>query len=72
MAQLPQWEYRLETFGSFLRGPNDEEMEAILNEWGEEGWEVISARSVENTSKVAILAKRPLTDSVKRRRSLPV
>lgn len=72
MTQLTQWEYRVETFGAFLHGVKDEELETILNEWGEEGWEVISARGIENTSKVSILAKRPLTRSVRRRRTLPV
>ena len=66
------WEYRVRTFGTFFRGVKDEELEAILNEWGMEGWEVISARGIENTSKVTLLAKRPLTSSVRRRRSLPV
>lgn len=72
MAETTQWEYRVQTFGTFFSGLKDEELEATLNEWGMEGWEVISARSIENTSKVVILAKRPLTASVRRHRSFPV
>lgn len=69
---MTQWEYRIKTFGAVLRGARDEELEAILNEWGAEGWEVINAHRVENTSKVTILAKRPLSDRVRRQRSFPV
>ena len=72
MAENIQWEYRIRTFGATFRGQKDEELEAALNEWGMEGWEVISARGIENTNKVTILAKRLMTDSVRRRRSLPV
>jgi hypothetical protein len=72
MPEITRWEYRIQTFGTFFSGLKDEELEATLNEWGSEGWEVVSARGIENTSKVTILAKRPLTDSARRRRSLPV
>jgi hypothetical protein len=72
MAELMQWEYRVKTFGSILRGMKDEEMETSLNEWGEEGWEVVSAQGIEGTSKVRLIAKRPLTTATRRRRSLPV
>jgi hypothetical protein len=72
MAENAQWEYRVQTFGTFFRGASDEALEGILNEWGTEGWEVINVRGIENTSKVTIVAKRPLTNSIRRRRSLPV
>jgi hypothetical protein len=72
MAEIAQWEYRIQTFGTFFHGLKDEELEEILNEWGTEGWEVVSARGIENTSKVTLLAKRPLTSSARRRRTFPV
>jgi putative IMPACT (imprinted ancient) family translation regulator len=72
MAEHTQWEYRVQTFGTFFTGMKDEEMEEALNEWGVDGWEVISARGIENTSKVVVLAKRPLTASARRRHSFPV
>jgi hypothetical protein len=71
-TETNQWEYRIQTFGTFFSGVKDEDLETMLNEWGTEGWEVVSARGIENTSKVTILAKRPLTTSVRRRRTLPV
>ncbi len=72
MAEYAQWEYRVRTFGTMFKGLKDEELEAMLNEWGMEGWEVVSARGVENTSKVVIVAKRPLTAASRRRRTLPI
>jgi hypothetical protein len=71
MDELQQWEYRVQTFGSALRAPKDEETEGALNEWGEEGWEVVAVRSVESTNKMVVVAKRPLTASTRRRRTLP-
>jgi hypothetical protein len=71
-AENTLWEYQVRTFGSFFSSIKDEELESILNEWGTEGWEVVSARGIENTNKVTILAKRPLTASVRRRRTIPV
>lgn len=72
MAENTQWEYRVESFGTFFTGPKDEDLEAALNEWGLDGWEVVNARCVENSSKVVVIAKRPLTTATRRRRSLPV
>ena len=37
--ELQKWEYRVQTIGKFF-GTKDELIEATLNEWGEEGWEV--------------------------------
>ena len=45
MDEINQWEYRVETFGSTFSTPKDDELEAALDEWGEDGWEVISAPS---------------------------
>ena len=70
MSETIQWEYRVETIGSVLRGAKDEETEATLNEWGEDGWEVISARPPTDSSKMTIVAKRPLTIDAQRQRRL--
>jgi hypothetical protein len=71
MDELQQWEYRVQTFGSSLRGPKDEDVEAALNEWGEEGWEVVAVRSVESSNKMVVVATRPLTAATRRSRTLP-
>lgn len=69
--ELQQWEYRVQTFGSFFSSIKAQELEEILNEWGEEGWEVVAVHVIENTSKINVIAKRPLTSRVRRLRSMP-
>jgi hypothetical protein len=64
------WEYRVQTIGSMF-GTKDENIEATLNEWGEEGWEAINVYTPEGSGKVTMVAKRPLTDRVRRQRSMP-
>lgn len=65
------WEYRVQTVGSFWSGVKADELEALLNEWGEQGWEVVSTHVLENQNKINVIAKRPLTDRVRRIRSMP-
>ena len=71
MSELNQWEYRVKTFGSFFKGVKDEELEAELNQWGEEGWEVVAFRIIENTNQAQAIAKRPLDRTTRRWRSMP-
>jgi hypothetical protein len=67
-----QWEYRLEEFGGyFKRTPKTEDLEEMLNGWGEEGWEVIHAIYSEHSTRWRILAKRPLSAEVRRQRTMP-
>ena len=68
--EITQWEYRVHTIGR-LFGTRDEEIEETLNEWGEEGWEAINVYTPEGSGKVTLVAKRPLTDRVRRERSRP-
>jgi hypothetical protein len=71
MVETTQWEYRIQTAGSTFNQPKDEEIEAMLNEWGEEGWEVVAVHNLESTNKVRIIAKRTLPGSIKRSRTWP-
>ena len=64
------WEYRVQTIGSIF-GTKDENIEAILNEWGEDGWEAINVYTPEGSGKVTMVAKRPLTQTTRRLRSMP-
>ena len=64
------WEYRVLTIGSMF-GTKDENIEATLNEWGEEGWEAINVYTPESSGKVTIVAKRRLTRTTRRGRSMP-
>jgi len=70
MAEQTQWEYRVLTIGR-VWGSKDEQIEATLKAWGEEGWEAINVYTPEGSGKVTMVAKRPLTDAVRRRRSMP-
>jgi Domain of unknown function (DUF4177) len=70
MAEPTLWEYRVLTVGRWS-GAKDEELESTLNELGEQGWEAVTLLPREGSSKVRLVAKRPLTQSSRRRRSLP-
>jgi hypothetical protein len=69
--ELQKWEYRVQTVGGFFKGVPADELETLLNEWGEEGWEVVSTHILENAHKINVIAKRPLTRETIRRRSMP-
>ncbi len=69
--ELKQWEYRVQTVGGFWSGVKANELEELLNAWGEEGWEVVATHILENMNKINVIAKRPLTREVIRRRSTP-
>jgi len=69
--EIKQWEYRVQTIGGFFTGIKADELEEVLNEWGEDGWEVVATHIIENANKINVIAKRPLTDRVRRERSRP-
>lgn len=71
MAEIMQWEYRVESLGSVWKGARDADIEALLDEWGEEGWEVFSLEKPYGSSQVRIVAKRPLGDNARRYRRWP-
>ena len=57
--------------GRIFSGVKADELEELLNEWGEDGWEVVSTHIIENANKINVIAKRPLTDRARRERSRP-
>ena len=71
MADTVQWEYIFQTVGSVIKGPKDEEVAALLNAWGAEGWELVAAVSQSGGSAIKLVAKRPLSTTARRRRSMP-
>ncbi len=72
MPEPTGWEYRVQSVGGFF-STKDEVVEAALNELGEEGWELVSAFVTQNSgSKVTLVAKRPLSRTVRRQRTLPL
>lgn len=71
MTETIKWEYHVQTWGSAWKSNKDEDLEALLNELGEEGWEVISAQHGPSSEKIKIIAKRQLTHARHRERSYP-
>ena len=69
--EVSKWEYRVPTVGSLWSGVKADELEQLLNEWGEEGWEVTHVYTPEGSGNVTIVAKRPLTREIRRARSMP-
>jgi hypothetical protein len=70
MAETAAWEYRVLTVGRWT-GAKDEDLEAALNELGEQGWEAVNVFNHEGLPKLTLVAKRPLTAGARRRRSMP-
>ena len=66
--EIQQWEYRVDTIGGIF-GTADEQIEATLNEWGQEGWEAVTMYTPYGSGKVTLLAKRALSDSTRRQRA---
>lgn len=64
------WEYRVQTIGSVF-GTKDEDIQAMLDEWGAEGWEAVNVFPPAGSGKVTLVAKRPLTERVRRARTIP-
>lgn len=58
-----QWEYRVQTYKLSMRGFDYERMEADLNGFGRDGWEVVSTLAPSfgagQAIELAILLKRP-------------
>jgi hypothetical protein len=69
--QTTQWEYRVQTVGAAFSGAKDEQIEETLNDWGLEGWEAVNVYGPTGSNKVTIVAKRHLSASSRRLRSMP-
>ncbi len=69
--QTVQWEYRVQTVGSAFTGARDEQIEAMLNEWGMEGWEAVNVYAPPQSHKVTLVAKRQVSAVSRRLRSMP-
>jgi len=70
MTEQMKWEYQVVSIGGAF-GTKDELLQVTLNEMGEQGWEAVSVYTIGQSPKVTIVAKRPLTDTSRRRRSMP-
>ena len=70
MTENTLWEYQVITIGNVF-GTKDQHIQQTLNEWGAQGWEVTHVYTPSQSSKVTIVAKRPLTLSTRRQRTMP-
>ena len=68
IEETKKWEYRVQTIGNFLLGTKDEILEATLNDWGAEGWEITHAYNPSESGNVTLVAKRPLSSETIRSR----
>jgi hypothetical protein len=68
--EIKQWEYRVQTVGGTF-GTKDELIQETLDEWGVDGWEAVNVYTFSGSSKVTIVAKRPMTERVRRMRTMP-
>ena len=68
--EIKQWEYRVQTIGGMF-GTKDELIQATLDEWGSDGWETINVYTPYGSGRVTIVAKRPLNERSRRRKSIP-
>jgi hypothetical protein len=65
-----KWEYRAKTIGSMF-GSRDENIQDVLNEWGQAGWEAFNVYTPYGGGKVTIVPKRPLLQATRRPRTGP-
>jgi hypothetical protein len=70
MTETQLWEYQVLTIGNVF-GAKDNQIQETLNEWGVQGWELAHVYTPSGSSKVTIVAKRPLTERTRRQRSMP-
>jgi hypothetical protein len=71
MPDKIKWEYTIQTCGTTWHAPQDEELQAVLNSLGEQGWEVFSLENWESSNKVRVAAKRRISTPVRRRSTWP-
>jgi hypothetical protein len=72
MDEKSLWEYRVESYGmGAFGGMKDDGLEALLNDWGEEGWEVIFMFQPQGGTKLRVIGRRALTRERRRERTLP-
>ena len=68
--EVKLWEYRVQTIGGTF-GTKDDLIQETLDEWGADGWEAVNVYTPYGSGKITIVAKRPLTERVRRARTLP-
>ncbi len=70
MAAEMQWEYQVFTAGSNWRGLKDEELGVLLTNLAAEGWEIVNV-AFPHGSRPKVIARRPMPEPEKRKRTWP-
>ena len=65
----PNWEYKVEQFGTAIKSAKPEEVEVFLNEAAMEGWELGQVASMSNGSKLVVILQRRLVEKSRKRKS---
>jgi len=65
----PKWEYLVQILGSFWRGPRPEDVQKFLTQAAEDGWEPLELTTIQNSSKMMLLLRRPIETAGRRRRA---
>ena len=65
----PKWEYQVQILGSFWRGPRAEEVQEFLTQTAEDDWELHELTTIQNSSKMMLILRRPTETGGRRRRT---
>jgi hypothetical protein len=65
---IPEWEYRVETLGTFWRGPSPDALASLLNAAAAEGWETVSVASLASGNRLLVILRRRLAKKTERTR----
>lgn len=71
MPENNKWHYHVITVGSVLSSPKDEDLEELLNELGNQGWEIFAIHHHEGSNKLRMVGKKPVFDNPRRKRTWP-
>ncbi|MBN2550414.1 MAG: hypothetical protein JXB15_14720 [Anaerolineales bacterium] len=71
MPEETRWKYHVETIGSAWSGVKDADLEATLDAWSEQGWDIVAVVPLESSNKLRVVGRRPLTSADRRRRDWP-
>jgi len=63
----PRWEYKVQVLGSFWRGARAEDVQEFLTQVAEDGWEPLELTTMQNSSKMMLILRRP-TETAGRKR----
>jgi len=64
----PKWEYQVEIVGNFWRGARAEDIQRLLMQAAEDGWEPVELTPMQNSSRIMLVLRRATEAGSRRRR----